>query len=220
MPPEEELMHKWVGLALITLFLQSQDAETKIVDYLKANVQPGKPVVVSEINKVFTSPEEQKVLNRLFNTFFKIPMFIVQYNTSTKKIPTLQELAEQFSFPVKGEADVMLRIMESDPRVPKFLTRDAKSGEIMAVDIAMITSSPAFGRVLERTIAGWEGKTEPPFSIQTYDGKTLSSEEFAGKPHLVYMWFTNCPPCVRTSPLLAELYNKYASQGFQIVAAN
>ena len=95
-------MRQWLGFALLSLLLQSADPETKIVDYLKANVEPGKPVVVSELNKVFTAPGEQKVLNRLFNTFFKIPMFIVQYNTSTKKIPTLQELSEQFQFKVQG----------------------------------------------------------------------------------------------------------------------
>jgi thiol-disulfide isomerase/thioredoxin len=213
-------MQKWLSAALIAVLFQSADAETKIIEYLKANVQPGKPVIVSELNKTFTAPEEQKVLNRLFNTFFKIPMFVVQYNTSTKKIPTLRELGEQFNFTVPGEADVMLRIMESDPRIPKFLTRDARSGEITAIDIEKITSNPQFGRVLERTIAGWEGKPEPQFSIQTYDGKTVSSEELAGKPHLVYIWFTNCPPCVKTSPLLAELYNKYSAQGFRIVGAN
>src|SRR5215475_9853008 len=148
-------MQKWLGAALIALLFQSADAETKIIEYLKANVQPGKPVIVSELNKMFTAQDEQKVLNRLFNTFFKIPMFVVQYNTSTKKIPTLQELSEQFNFKASGEADVMLQIMESDPRIPKFLTRDSKSGEITAVDVATITSSPQFGRVLERTIAGW-----------------------------------------------------------------
>ena len=213
-------MQKWLSVALIAILFQSADAETKIIEYLKTNVQPGKPVIVSELNKTFTAPDEQKVLNRLFNTFFKIPMFVVQYNTSTKKIPTLRELGEQFNFTVPGEADVMLRIMESDPRIPKFLTRDARSGEITAIDVEKITSNPQFGRVLERTIAGWEGKPEPPFSIQTYDGKTVSSDDLAGKPHLVYIWFTNCPPCVKTSPLLAELYNKYSAQGFRIVGAN
>src|ERR1051325_6121557 len=116
-------MQKWIGFALIAILFQSTDAETRIVEYLKANVQPGKPVIVSELNKMFSAPDEQKVLNRLFNTFFKIPMFIVQYNTSTEKVPTLRELAEQFNFNVPGEADVMLRIMDSDPRIPKFLTR-------------------------------------------------------------------------------------------------
>src|SRR5687768_9235715 len=114
-------MHNLLALALISLLFQAPDAERRIVDYLKGNVTPGKRVVVSELNKVFKTPEEQQVLNRLFNTFFKIPMFIVQYNAGTKKIPTLKEISEQFNFTVPGEADVILRIMEADPRVPKFM---------------------------------------------------------------------------------------------------
>ena len=37
---------------------------------------------------------------------------------------------------------------------------------------------------------------------------------------MVYIWFTNCPPCLKTSPVLAELHKKYADTGFTIVAAN
>ena len=37
---------------------------------------------------------------------------------------------------------------------------------------------------------------------------------------MVYIWFTNCPPCVKTSPLLVELHAEYADDGFEIVAAN
>jgi thiol-disulfide isomerase/thioredoxin len=215
-------MYRFLSVGLISLlFQQASPVETRIVEYLKTNVTPGKPVVVSElINNVFKTPEEQKALEHLYNSFFKIPMFIVQYNTATKKIPTLKELSEQFNFRVPGEADVMLRVMESDPRVPKFLERDARTGEITKVDIDKIKGSAAFGRVLDRTIAGWEGKEAPPFSIAAYDGKPVTSEQVAGKPHLVYIWFTNCPPCVKTSPILAELYNKYASKGFKIVGAN
>ena len=33
----------------------------------------------------------------------------------------LREVAEQFQLEVPGEADVMLRIMESDPRMPRFI---------------------------------------------------------------------------------------------------
>jgi thiol-disulfide isomerase/thioredoxin len=213
-------MHTWIGLALIALLLQGADAETRVIEHLKANVKPGTPVVVSELIKVFPAPEERKVLDRLFNTFFKIPMFLVQYNASTQKIPSLQETSEQFNFKVSGQADVMLRIMESDPRVPKFLTRDLKSGEITAIDVSKIQSSPQFGRAVERTIAGWEGRPGPPFQISAYDGASVTSEQLAGQPHLLYFWFTNCPPCVRTSPLLVELHNKYAAQGFKIIGAN
>ena len=165
-------------------------------------------------------PEERKVLDRLYSTFFKIPMFVVQYNTASKKIPTLQELSEQFNFTVPGEADVILRIMEADPRVPRFIDRDSKTGEITRVDIDKIKASPQFSRIIERTITGWEGKEAPPFTLTAYDGKPVTSAQMSGQPHLVYFWFTNCPPCVKTSPLLAELYNKYSRQGFKVVGAN
>jgi thiol-disulfide isomerase/thioredoxin len=214
-------MFRLAGVGLIALLFQASPVETRIVEYLKANVTPGRPVVVSDLyNNVFKTPEEQKVLSRLYNTFFKIPMFIVQYNSGSKKIPTLKEISEQFNFTVPGEADVILRVMESDPRVPKFLDRDPKTGEITRVDIEKIKASPQFSRVLERTIAGWEGKEAPAFSIAAYDGKPITSQQVSNQPHLVYFWFTNCPPCVKTSPILAELYNKYASKGFKIVGAN
>jgi len=214
-------MLRLMAVGLIAILFQASPVETRIVAYLKANVTPGRPVVVSELyNNVFKTPEEQKVLNRLYNTFFKIPMFIVQYNAGSKKIPTLKEISEQFNFAVPGEADVILRVMESDPRVPKFLDRDPKTGEILRVDIEKIKASPLFSRVLDRTIAGWEGKEAPAFSILSYEGKPVTSEQVSKQPHLVYFWFTNCPPCVKTSPILAELYNKYASKGFKIVGAN
>ena len=215
-------MYHFITVALISLLFQQASAvETRIVAYLKANVTPGRPVVVSDLyNNVFKTPEEQKVLERLYNTFFKIPMFIVQYNAGSKKIPTLKELSEQFNFNVPGEADVILRIMEADPRVPKFIERNPKTGEITKVDIERIKASPQFSRVIERSITGFEGKEAPAFSIAAYDGKPVTSTQYAGQPHLVYFWFTNCPPCVKTSPILAELYNKYASKGFKVVGAN
>src|SRR5215469_14787938 len=122
-------MIRLISVGLITLLFQASPIETHIVEYLKANVSLGKPVVVSDLyNNVFKTPQEQKVLERLYNTFFKIPMFIVQYNAGSKKIPTLKEISEQFNFTVPGEADVILRVMESDPRVPKFIQRDPKTG--------------------------------------------------------------------------------------------
>jgi thiol-disulfide isomerase/thioredoxin len=214
-------MYKLMSAAVISLFFQTSSVETRIVEYLKANVTPGRQVVVSDLyNNVFKTPEERKALDRLYSTFFKIPMFVVQYNTASKKIPTLKELSEQFNFTVPGEADVILRIMEADPRVPKFIERDPKTGEITKIDIDRIKASPQFSRVIERTITGWEGKEALAFTLTTYDGKSVTSAQLMGKPYLVYFWFTNCPPCVKTAPLVAELYNKYSKQGFEIIGAN
>jgi thiol-disulfide isomerase/thioredoxin len=215
-------MYQVMAAGLIALFLQqASPAEVRIVEYLKANVRPGRAVVVSDlVNNVFKTPEERKVLERLYNTFFKIPMFVVQFRTAAKRNPTLQEISEQFHFTVPGEADVILRVMESDPRVPRFIERNPKTGEITQVDIEQIKASPQFSRVIERTITGFQGKEEPAFSITSYDGKPVTSAQYRGQPHLVYFWFTNCPPCVKTSPILAELYNKYAAKGFKVIGAN
>jgi thiol-disulfide isomerase/thioredoxin len=208
-------------LAALVVAPPPPEAEARVVEYLKAHVKPGQTVVVSELyNTVFTGPEERAALNRLFNTFFKMPLYMAQHRKAAGKPPTLAEISEQFRFQVPGQADVMLRIMESDPRMPKFLTRDAATGEITSVDVETILAHPRFGKALERTITGWEGKPAPAFRTTTYDGQPFASEALAGKPQLLYFWFTGCPPCVRTSPLLAELEKAYAVKGLRIVGLN
>ncbi|MEO8499642.1 MAG: TlpA disulfide reductase family protein [Vicinamibacteria bacterium] len=195
--------------------------EAAVVEYLKANVKPGQPVVVSTLfNEVFKGEPERKVLNRLFNTFFKIPLFVAQVQKARGVPPTLKEISEQFSFTVPGTADVILRIMESDPRMPRFLERDPGTGEIVKVDVEKIVASPRFGKILERTVTGWEGNPAPAFSTRSYDGAEVSLATLAGKPFLLYFWFTNCPPCVRTSPMLVELDRVYGPLGFKIVGLN
>ena len=68
--------------------------EAAIVQYLQANVKPGQPVVVSTLfNEVFTGAPERKALNRLFNTFFKIPLFVVQVQQATGHPPSLQHIS-------------------------------------------------------------------------------------------------------------------------------
>jgi len=217
-----------LALVLTAIFhLQSAPAassgnpEATVVEYLKANVKPGEELVVSKlVNEVFTGAAEQKVLNRLFNTFFKIPLFAVETVKSRGTPPTLKEISDQFAFTVPGEADVILRIMESDPRMPRFLQRDAKTGEILSVNIERVLSHPRFGRLLERTIAGWEGKPAPAFAMKTFSGGDLTLGQLAGKPFLLYFWYSNCEPCVTTSPILGELDKTYRPAGFTIVGVN
>jgi thiol-disulfide isomerase/thioredoxin len=217
-------MTNWISLGLIALLLQvppPSPAERKIVEYLKANVKPGRAVVVSDLyNNVFKTTEERKVLDRLFNIFFKIPIFVVQFNESTKKIPTLQDISQQFQLTVPGEADVLLRIMEADPRVPRLLDRNPKTGEITRIDTVRIKANPQFSRALERTITGWEGKAAPFFVMTGYDGKPVTTQQVFGQPYLIYFWFTNCPPCMKTAPILSELNNTYGPKGLKIIAAN
>jgi thiol-disulfide isomerase/thioredoxin len=208
-------------LALLAASPAPADPEARVVEYLRQNVKPGQPVVVSDlVNNVFKAPEERAALNRLFGTFFKIPLFAAQHQKTAGRPPTLAELSEQFRFQVPGEADVLLRIMESDPRMPKFLERDPKTGEITRVNVDAVMAHPRFGKLLERSIAGFEGQPAPAFALTTFEGQPISSDALKGKPHLLYFWFSNCPPCVRIAPLLVELRTAHASKGFEIVGVN
>ncbi len=195
--------------------------EEKIVQYLRDHVKPGEPLIVSDLNnKVFTTPEERKVLDRLFNTFFKIPLFIAQYKASTGQIPKLADISRQFNLPVDGEAGILLSIIDNDPRVPKFITRDEKTGEITAVDIEAVKKDRRFGQMLERSLTGWTGKDAAPFAMELLDGKPFSSDELKGKNILLYFWFTGCPPCVRIAPHMAELQKRFGAKNFSVLAVN
>jgi thiol-disulfide isomerase/thioredoxin len=200
---------------------QPLDAEKKVVDYLKANVKPGEPLIVSNLyNNVFKTDEERKVLNRLFNTFFKIPLFVAQYKASTGQNPTLADIARQFNLPIEGEAAVLMTIIDDDPRVPKFIKRDRATGEIVEVNIEAVKKDRRFGQVLERTLIGWVGKDAPSFSVQLTDGAAFESTDLRGKNYLLYFWFSGCPPCVKIAPHLAEIQKKSGGKDFTVVAVN
>ncbi len=80
-----------------------------------------------------------------------------------------------------GEVAVPLSIRDSDPRGPKFLTRDSNSGEIVSVDIEAVKKDRRFGQMLERTLMGWVGKDAPSFSLDLLNGKTLTSDDLKAK---------------------------------------
>ena len=158
-------MFRWIAAGLlgvvvavaVFLFVRTQardakptgDPETRIIDYLKENIRPGQPVLVTELyNNVFTSPEERATLERLYGAFFKITAAAADSYRKSGRIPTLQELADQFQLRIPGETDLLLRIMESDPRMPRFFERDPATGEITRIDVDRIVSDERFGKPL------------------------------------------------------------------------
>jgi thiol-disulfide isomerase/thioredoxin len=209
------------SVPLSTLAQSESSAEERIVEYLIKNVEPGKPLIVSDLyNNVFTSAEEKKALERLFNIFFKIPIFVAQYTAATNQAPAIADIARQFNLRIPGEVEVLLTIMDSDPRVPKFITRDAESGEIIGVDIEAIKKDKRFSQVIERTLAGWPGKKAPAFALDLLDGGTIRSSDLKGRNYLIYFWFSNCPPCIQISPPLEEIQKRFGGKRFTILAVN
>lgn len=224
------IFHRMTMLALCLLLLagtlasddlrdRERAAEERIIGFLKTHLQPGQPVLITELHQRFTEPEERRVLSRLYNIFFKVPHFVAQYYAASQKPPRLREIAEQFNLRVAGEVEVILRIVEYDRRVPRFFERDPDSGEIVSVDLERIQADPRFNRVIERSIAGWEGKKAPQFTVRLLDGDELGLDSSRGT-RLVYFWFTHCPPCVKITPHLVSLQEQFGPQDFTVIGLN
>lgn len=67
-----------------------------------------------------------------------------------------------------------------------------------------------------------EGEAAPAFTLPNIeDGKpAISLADLHGKTVYVDFWASWCAPCLRSMPLINELYAKYREQGFEVVAIN
>jgi thiol-disulfide isomerase/thioredoxin len=61
------------------------------------------------------------------------------------------------------------------------------------------------------------GKPRPEFELKDIDGHVRNVREWDGKVLLVNFWASWCPPCLKETPLLIELQNKYGEQGLQVI---
>jgi thiol-disulfide isomerase/thioredoxin len=177
--------------------------------------------MVTELyNNVFTQPDEHRALDKLYRAFFRIPLFVAQYQEKFGAPPKLEKIAEQFDLKTARDAGTLLLVMESDPRVPRFIERDGKTGEITRVDAEMIRSDRRFAQGAEKHLSGWTGTPAPEFTLPGLDSPNVTLAGLRGKTTLLYVWFTGCPPCMKQTPELVALDRELAGRGLVIVAAN
>lgn len=198
----------------------AKEAEARVLAYVKQSLRPGQPLIVGALYEHFTQPAERQALGKLYSAFFRIPLFVAQYQQRFRKPPTLKVIDQQFDLEAPGAANVLLSVMESDPRVPRFISRDPRTHEITRVDVKAIESNPRFGTALAHQLAGWEGRAAPAFELERLEGGSISSAGLRGKVYLLYVWFTGCPPCMRQTPVLESLMRDDSSRGFTVVGAN
>ena len=65
-----------------------------------------------------------------------------------------------------------------------------------------------------------EGKPLPAFSMQSTNGKTLTSSSLKGKVLVLDFWATWCEPCKMLSPTMQSIYGQLGSKGVVVIGAN
>jgi peroxiredoxin len=60
----------------------------------------------------------------------------------------------------------------------------------------------------------------PDFTLKTVDGASVSLSDYKGKVVLLNFWATWCPPCVRETPRLVRVAEKYKDQGLVVLGVN
>lgn len=65
-----------------------------------------------------------------------------------------------------------------------------------------------------------QAEVAPNFTLEAVGGKQVSLADYKGKVVMLNLWATWCPPCVRETPRLVRLYEKYNAQGFVILGIN
>jgi peroxiredoxin len=58
----------------------------------------------------------------------------------------------------------------------------------------------------------------PDIVLQIIDGRKIQLAELRGKPVLITFWATTCRTCIKKTPELKALYNKFRTQGVELIA--
>lgn len=64
------------------------------------------------------------------------------------------------------------------------------------------------------------GEVAPNFTLTDVSGKEVELNDLRGKAVMLNFWGTWCEPCRTEMPTMQQMYEKYKSKGFEIVAVN
>ena len=92
---------------------------------------------------------------------------------------------------------------------------------IIATAAALVAQAPP--KAAPKTAAGaaCAADAKPAnldFTLKDVDGKDVRLADYKGKVVLLDFWATWCVPCKIEIPIFIDLYNRYKSQGFEVVS--
>ena len=114
-------------------------------------MKPGQPVVVSELyNTVFTGPRERAAPDRLFDTYFEMPLYMAQHRKGAGRPPTLAEISEQFRFTVPGAA-----LPRRGPACPRMRARPRSGAAYLVRVLLTVVGTATSQRGASRHVGSW-----------------------------------------------------------------
>lgn len=196
-----------------------QTTEQKVLEGVQEMMRTQQEVIFSELyNDDRFSSEEKDFLGRLYEIFFQIPVFLKSELEITGEIPTRQQISAGFGIS-RQSADLLLAVMQTDPRMPSLFQLNTETGEIESLELENIDAFVA-RRGATVKVTQWVGEPVPPFELSSFQNETYRSQDLKGKNLLIYFWFTGCPPCIRIAPILQQLDRKYSDSNFQVIGFN
>ena len=87
---------------------------------------------------------------------------------------------------------------------------------LMAASFALLVGWTA-GEVAIATLWGGSRQPMPALSLPALDGRSIALASFVGKPTVVNLWATWCPPCRREMPLLQQAQAAHPELNFVFV---
>jgi peroxiredoxin len=83
-----------------------------------------------------------------------------------------------------------------------------------------LSRAPAGGTTQGLIPAAQKGFLAPDFALETADGETIRLSELRGRPVVMNVWASWCPPCREEMPALERVYQAYQQQGAVVLGVN
>jgi len=64
------------------------------------------------------------------------------------------------------------------------------------------------------------GNPAPDFTLPSINGKSISLDDFEGRPLLLVFWNSTGPPCIEELPVLEALEEEFAAQNLAVVTVS